>query len=264
MELLEVKNLSCGYDGAAVIKGISFSVGEGEFLGIIGPNGAGKTTLLKAVTKTLKPYSGEVYFRGSDISTLPAAALARYVAVLPQLLDIPFSFTVEELVAMGRFPHVKRMERLKTRDLDIIKNAMEQAEVSHLAKRKANQLSGGEQQRALFAQALAQEPALLFLDEPVSHLDIKHQVEILDLLRKLNRNKLTVVAILHDLNLASEYCKRLLLLDNGAINSSGAPNEVLTYQTIEEVYKTVVIVKENPVTKKPHILLVPEEDRIRH
>jgi iron complex transport system ATP-binding protein len=261
MELLKVNDLVCGYNGKEIIKGISFSVSEGEFLGVIGPNGAGKTTLLKVLTRILKPYGGNILYCGRNISDLSAGELAREIAVLPQILEIPFSFTVEELVLMGRFPHLKRMERPKPHDLEVVEKVMEQAEVLPFRKRKINQLSGGERQRVLFAQALAQEPHLFLLDEPVSHLDIKHQVEILDLLKRLNKGKLTVVAILHDLNLASEYCKQIVLLDNGHINKTGKPGEVLTYQTIEEVYKTVVLVKENPISGKPHVLLVPEENR---
>ena len=261
MELLKVNNLVCGYNGKEIIKGISFSVSEGEFLGVIGPNGAGKTTLLKALTKVLKPYRGDILYCGRNISNLSAGELAREIAVLPQILEIPFSFTVEEFVLMGRFPHLKRMEKPKTHDLEVVEKVMEQAEVLPLRKRKINQLSGGERQRVLFAQALAQEPHLFLLDEPVSHLDIKHQVEILDLLKRLNKEKLTVVAILHDLNLASEYCKQIVLLDNGYINRKGSPGEVLTYQTIEEVYKTMVVVEKNPISGRPHVLLVPEENR---
>lgn len=259
-DILEVESLSCGYEGRAVVEDFSFSFKRGAFLGVIGPNGAGKTTLFKAISKILKPMSGCIRYDGADLSRISAMRLARDVAVLPQLLEIPFSFSVEEFVMMGRYPHLGRFHAAKREDMDKVADAMKSAEVSHLARRMIKNLSGGERQRVLFAQALAQEPRLMLLDEPVSHLDIRHQVELLDLLKRLNKRGLTVIVTLHDLNLASEYCDELILMDEGRISAKGAPEEILTYQTIEKVYKTPVIVKENPVSKKPYVFLVSEHD----
>lgn len=257
---MNIRDLFCGYNGKAVVRGVSFSLKEGTFLGVIGPNGAGKTTLFKAISKVLKPMSGRIEYHGRDLSEISALDLAREVAVLPQLLEVPFSFSVEEFVAMGRYPHLGRFHLPKRHDLGAIRDAMDMAEVSHLAKRRIKNLSGGERQRVLFAQALAQEPKLMLLDEPVSHLDIKHQVELLDLLRRLDKEGLTVIVTLHDLNLAGEYCDELLLLDEGLICAKGSPKEVLTYQIIEKVYKTTVVVKENPISNKPYIFLVSESN----
>jgi len=259
MNLLEVKNLICGYDGTEVIRDISFSIHQGEFLGILGPNGAGKTTLFRAITGILKPSSGKVYYCGREITEIPPRELAREIAVLPQMFEISFSFSVEEFVSMGRFAHRKRLEGFKKEDRVAVEKAMEMTEISNLKSKGVNQLSGGERQRVLLAQALAQEPKLILLDEPTTHLDIRHQIEILDLLGELNKNGLTIAAILHDLNLAGEYCTRLIMLNDGKIEIEGRPEEVLDYRVIERVYRTVVVVKENPISKKPYIVLVRKD-----
>jgi iron complex transport system ATP-binding protein len=260
--LLEVKNLSCGYDENEVINGISFTIEEKDFLGIIGPNGAGKTTLFRALTRILKPLRGTVHFQGRNLADVPRRETAKEIAVLPQMLDTCFSFPVGEFVQMGRFPHLKRLERHGKSDREAVDGAMSLAGVLPLRHRLISELSGGERQRVLIAQALAQQPWLLLLDEPTTHLDIGHQVEILDLLKKLNSEEgLAVAMILHDLNLASEYCDRIILLKNGEIFRIGSPQEVLTYQSIEEVYNTVVVVKENPISLRPHVLLVPKDRR---
>lgn len=259
MSILEVKDLVCGYDSAEIIKGVSFFVQDGEFLGILGPNGAGKTTLFRAITGILKPFSGSVYFRGKELARIPPRELAREIAVLPQMLEVSFSFSVEEFVSMGRFCHRGRLEGFRKEDGLAVEGAMEMTEVTGLRSKSVNQLSGGERQRVLLAQALAQEPKLILLDEPTTHLDIRHQVEILDLLVRLNRKGLTVIAILHDLNLAGEYCTRLIMLDDGKVRIEGTPEQVIDYRIIEEVYKTVVVVKENPISKKPYVILVRKE-----
>ena len=262
MDLLKIDGLICGYDNARVLKGITFTVKRGDFLGIVGPNGAGKTTLFRAITRTLKPWKGRILYCGEELSQISPRDLAKKVAVLPQILEVPFSFSVEDFVLMGRFPYLRRLERVSKSDLEIVKTAMVLTDVLELGERKFFELSGGERQRAILAQALAQEPELLLLDEPTSHLDIGHQVEILDLVRKLNREKkVTVIMVVHDLNLASEYCDRLILLKEGSIFKTGTPGEVLTYEIIEKVYNTLVIVHKNPLSSKPHVLLVPAEER---
>ncbi|OIN97210.1 hypothetical protein AUJ66_04055 [Candidatus Desantisbacteria bacterium CG1_02_38_46] len=260
MNLLEVRDLVCGYDGEEVIKGLSFSVQSGEFLGILGPNGAGKTTLFRAITGVLKHSSGKIYYQEKELLEIPAREIAREIAVLPQILEISFSFSVEEFVRMGRFSHRGRLEGFRKEDEIAVEKAMETTGILNLKSRSVNQLSGGERQRVLLAQALAQEPSLLLLDEPTAHLDISHQVEICDLIKNLNREKsLTVIMVLHDLNLASDYCDQLILINKGKLYKIGPPEEVLTYQIIEEVYKTTVVVRQNPVSFRPHIFLVPKE-----
>lgn len=261
MDLLRVNDLICGYGDAKVLKEVSFSVDKGSLLGIVGPNGAGKTTLFRAITRILRPWKGEISYCGKGLNRISRRDLAREVAVLPQILEISFSFSVEQFISMGRFPHLKKFQPLRKYDLEVIEKVMALCDVLPFRERKISELSGGERQRAILAQAFAQEPRLLLLDEPTAHLDIGHQVEILDLIRRLNRERgLTVIMVLHDLNLASEYCDRLILLKEGRIFKKGSPKEVLTFENIEKVYNTVVIVKENPISSRPYILLVSEEE----
>jgi iron complex transport system ATP-binding protein len=256
--LLKIESLSGGYRQELVLKDISLEVFPGDFVGLIGPNGSGKTTLLRLATRVLTPKKGKVFFRGQDIFRMGLKEFCCNVAFVSQDITPGFSFTAGEIVLMGRIPHLKRMQSETRQDLRICEEVMEITGTLCFKDKLINELSAGERQRVIVARALAQEPNLLFLDEPTSHLDIGHQVKLMDLLKKLNRGKnLTIVMVLHDLNLASAYCNRIALLDNGSIFKEGAPQEVLTYQNIESVYKTVVLVKENPVTKRPNVLLVP-------
>lgn len=262
MSVLETKNISCGYGTKEVIRDVSFEIPLGSFVAIIGPNGAGKTTLFRAITKLLSLTRGRVIYGGQDIRHISVRKFASEVATLPQFLEIPFSLSVEEFVLMGRFPHRGRFGSIRQKDVDIVRKAMELTDTLSLRGRRLLELSGGERQRVFLAQAFAQEPRLLLLDEPTAHLDITHQVRIMDIIRKLNREEnLTVLVVLHDLNLASEYCDKLILLKNGAMYQQGQAKEVLTYQNIESVYNTVVVVEENPISKKPYILLVSEQER---
>jgi iron complex transport system ATP-binding protein len=181
---------------------------------------------------------------------IPLREIAKEVAILPQILNIPFSFTVWEIVSMGRFPHNGQ----KARDKEVVENAMRTMDILRLQSRRVSELSGGERQRVLLAQALAQTPKLLLLDEPTAQLDIGHKVEILEVVRRLNREEgLTVLMNLHDLNLASEYCSNLVLLNQGKIEKTGRPEEILTAEIIEKVYKAGVLIDKNPVSGKPHI-----------
>lgn len=262
MPLLKAENISCGYGKNTVINNMSFSAGKGEFLGIIGPNGAGKTTLFRAITRILPLLSGKITYKEQKIEKISVSDFAREVAVVPQLLEVSFAFTVEEFILMGRFPYTGRFGVLKKRDYEVLEEVLHLTDMTAFRKRRIFELSGGERQRAVLAQGLAQEPSLLLMDEPTAHLDIGHQVKTLDVVARLNREKnLTVIAVLHDLNLAGSYCRQLLLLKEGNIFKMGSPQEVLTYANIEEVYNTVVLVKENPVTKKPHIFLVSEDEK---
>lgn len=260
--LLEAKNLSCGYGKKIILKDISFGIKEGEFLGIIGPNGAGKSTLLKTVSKIIPPSSGVVYYQGEDISKLRHKVLARNMAYVSQEAQAWFSFSVLEILMMGRYPFLKRLEAEGKADWDIMKKAVSLTDIEGLIYNNLDELSSGERQLVFVAKALIQEPKLLLLDEPTAHLDIGHEMKIFDLLRKLNRQyRLSIVAVLHDLNLAGQYCDRLLLLSGGGIKKTGTPQEVLEYKIIEESYNTVVVVKENPISKKPYVFTIPEQLR---
>jgi len=260
MNLLEVKKLVCGYEKKEIIKGVTFSVEEGEFVGIIGPNGSGKTTLFRALSGFLKPWSGNVLYRGIEMCKFSPMEIAKEVAVMPQSMEVPFSFSVEEFVEMGRFPHTGRLRAPTAEDRKAIDNAMDMAEVAQLKEKYINQLSGGERQRVFFAQALAQEPRFMLLDEPTTHLDIKYQIEAMELMSSLNEKGITIIAILHDLNMAAEYCDRLILLKDGAVKADGNAKEVIDYKTIEDAYKTVVVVRENPISGKPYVVMVSKKN----
>lgn len=260
--MLEIKNLTCGYDSKFVLQDIDFKIDRGEFLGLIGPNGSGKTTLLRAITRVLTPRKGSIIFCGKNIARIGFRELAREIAVVSQNFETSF-MTVEEFVLLGRIPHYERLQFLEAKkDIETAEKCMRLTDTFRLKDCLLNEISGGERQLALIARALTQKPKLLLLDEPTAHLDITHQVEILDLIKRLNREfNLTVVMVLHDLNLAGEYCQRLALMNQGRIHKIGTPEEILNYQIVEEVYKTVVVVKKNPISFKPYMLLVPEEKR---
>jgi iron complex transport system ATP-binding protein len=255
--MLDVKNVISGYAGKAVIKDVSFTAAEGEFIGIIGPNGAGKSTLMRTISRVLRPKSGSISIGAKDIFSMPQKDFARSVAFVSSDPAIVFPFTGLEVVMMGRFPYLKMFGSESKEDIEAVERAVAATDCAAVISRPIDRLSAGERQRVLIAKALAQEPGLMLLDEPTSHLDISHQVQVLDILKGLSEKKITVITVLHDLNLAAEYCDRLILIDDGVISSSGTPKEVLDYRMIERVYKTVVVVRENPVSGKPYVLLAP-------
>jgi len=262
--ILKIKNLSGGYRKEPVIKDLSLEINKGDFLGIIGPNGSGKTTLLRLASRALAPQKGNTYLEGKDIDSFGAKEFCRKAAFVTQDIPINFPFTALDVVLMGRIPHLRRLEFETKYDLKIAKTALKMTDTLGLAEKQIDEMSLGERQRVIIAKAIAQEPAILFLDEPTSHLDIGHQIQVLNLLKKLNRlNSMTIIIVMHDLNLASEYCDRIVLLENGKIFKEGSPCEVLTYQNIEAVYKTVVIVKDNPISSKPYIFLTSGENACR-
>ncbi len=260
--LIQARNLNGGYGNEMIVRDISFQIHKGDFLGIIGPNGSGKSTLLKLISRALPIKDGRVMFEEEDIQHMSLKKLSQKIAFVPQDTMINFPFTVEEIVLMGRIPHLKRLQHESKKDRDIALRSLELTDVLSLRNKNINELSAGERQRVIIARALAQEPSLMFLDEPTSHLDIGHEIRLLDLLKKLNKNNsLTVVIVMHDLNLASEYCDRLMLLENGRIFKEGSAKDVLTYQTIEAVYNTIVVVKENPISFKPYCVPISESIR---
>lgn len=255
MKFLEVSDIDCYYGTKRVLEKVNFSVDKGEFFGVIGPNGSGKTTLLRCISGVLKPRSGVVRVNDLNVHTLSEREIAKNVAVVPQTSAISFSFTALEMVMMGRNPHVSRFRMESERDYKIVENAMELTNSKHLASRPIDSLSGGEQQKVIIARALAQEPKLLLLDEPTVHLDISHQLEIMELIRKLNRDKgITAVTVFHDLNLAAQYCNRLMLLDSGKLSSIGVPIDVLTPENISKAYHANVLVKEHPLSSSIYVI----------
>jgi iron complex transport system ATP-binding protein len=257
--VLEIEHLSFRYRENIILQDISFDVSKGEFVTVIGPNGCGKTTLIKIISKINQPEKGCIRLQGRDINPMLRRKMAKHVAIVMQATD-PVAMTVEDYVLLGRLPFFKKYQFFENQhDIDIARKYMKMTGVIKLAKSKIHEISGGERQLASIARALTQEPDLLVMDEPTSHLDITHQARILELIHQLKQElSLTVLMVLHDLNLAGEYSDRLVLLDkeNGRIFKAGAPEEVLTEQSIQDVYHTRVMVLPNPVSNKPLIFLV--------
>ena len=256
----EIKDFSCGYPGKFTLDSISFEINKGDFVGIIGPNGSGKTTLFKGISNELPALQGKSILQGEKVQKMSLREKARNIAIVTQNIEVG-SMTVEEYVLMGRMPYRSQFQFFETKlDIAIADKYMELTGVSPLKNKFMNALSGGEQQLAGIARALTQEPQLLLLDEPTSHLDITHQVQILNLIRRLSKDLgLTVLMIIHDLNLAGEYCDSLIMMQEGRIRKKGTPFEVLNYEDIEAVYNTVVVTRTNPISNKPVVFLVSEE-----
>src|SRR6266704_1134057 len=234
--LLDVDGITFGYAKQPLLYDVHLHVRAGEMLGLLGPNGSGKTTLLRLISGVLRPQQGKVFLEGRDLQQWGRRGAARRIAVVPQGLHVPFAFTVEDMVGLGRTPFVKFMGSQTKHDQSIVQESMQAASIDSLAPRFFNELSGGERQRVIIAMALAQEPKLLLLDEPTSHLDIKYQVETLELVQRLNRERgVTVIAAMHDLNLAARYFPRLLLFQRGIV-ADAAPADVLEPGVLRRVY----------------------------
>jgi iron complex transport system ATP-binding protein len=253
---LEVQRLGLAYGHNVVVRDMTFQVMPGELVGLIGPNGSGKSTIIKALSRVIPPYSGEIFLDGKNLNRIPREDLARLLGVVPQMPLLPSAFTAFEIVLMGRNPHLRLLQYESARDLAITWEAMKKTATHSLAERRIGELSGGEIQRIVIARVLAQEPKSILLDEPTANLDISHQVAILDLVKRLClENNLAVMAALHDLNLASQYCDRLILINNGRIHAQGTPREVINSQNIKEVYGAEGCVYTHPVNGLPSVLL---------
>ncbi|MGX2961844.1 ATP-binding cassette domain-containing protein [Peribacillus sp. JNUCC 23] len=258
--MLTVTELIGGYTREMpVLKNLTFEVARGELFGILGPNGSGKTTLLQMMSGILPYHIGEIMLKGKRLQDYRTKELARVIAVLPQHSTQAFSYTVKETVSLGRYAHQKGLlQSWSTEDEEVVQKVMKQTGVTQFQHIPFEQLSGGEKQRVLLAQSLAQEPEILFLDEPTNHLDLSYQKELLDLMKKWTKEKdLTVISIFHDLNLASLYCDRLLLLEKGRIQINGRPNEVLKRERIQAVYQTEIENRPHPSLPKPQLFIVP-------
>ncbi len=246
---LRASAVAAGYNGRAVLHGVSLEVAAGEMLAIVGPNGAGKSTLLRILGGSLKPWQGAVELLGAPLDSYERRALARRMAFVGQDTPVAFSFTVLEVVLMGRAPHLGAMHFESRRDLAIARDALARFGVLELATRSIQELSGGERRRVFLARALAQEPQVALLDEPTAHLDLRHVAETFVRLGELRAERgLAVVATLHDLNAAALYADRVLLLKDGVAMGLGAPHEVLTEEKLRVVYETEVYVGRNPAT----------------
>lgn len=220
--------------GNSILKGIDLEVGDRELVGVIGPNGSGKSTLLKCIYRVLKPTAGAVYLDGRALDSFPYKQSAQSIAVVAQHNYYNFDFSVRDVVLMGRAPHKRALDRDTAEDFQIVRESLETVGMSAFADRSFSTLSGGEQQRVILARALAQRTPCLILDEPTNHLDIKYQLQLMDLVRGLDR---TVIAAVHDLNIAAMYCNRLYAVKDGRIVGQGSPRELLTPDFIREVYE---------------------------
>ncbi len=254
-EMLHIKNLTAGYGKQSVLQHVSLSIQSGEFSALIGSNGAGKSTLLKCISGLLPVTDGQISICGRDIRQLNSRERARLVAVVPQSYTVDYSFTAEDVVAMGRYPYHSFRGTDAARDADVIQHAMELTNTLAFRNRQYNELSGGEQQRVILARALAQEPKIILLDEPTSALDIHHQTEVMELITRLNKKQgMTVLAVLHDVNMASRYCQRMILLKDGMVAADGSPQDIVTKKNMEALYEMKVFIRQNPLFYKPEIV----------
>ncbi len=255
--VIEAQNIKYRYSKDLVLNEFSLKVEQNEIVGIIGPNGSGKTTVIKLLSRVLHPESGSIMLLGRNIADMSQKEIAKLVAVVPQGTSIAFPFTVREIVLMGRSPHLGLLQIERESDLKIVDHALALTDSLEIADRYIDELSGGERQRVIIARALSQEPKIMLLDEPTSYLDINHQVEIYDLIKRLNSERdLSVIIVSHDLNMASEYCDRLVLMKNGRVYKDGTPREVITESNIRDVYGINVMVTDNVITGSPHITLL--------
>jgi len=256
--VLEFKNVSAGYHGVPVIRELDLSISEGQMVGILGPNGAGKTTLFRCITSLCTPLAGTIRVFDTDSRQLSASERAKLIAVVPQELETPVSFTVQEIVMIGRTASLNRWSRPSANDMQAVDRAMVYTDVADMKHRPFTELSGGEKQRAIVAMALAQEPRMILMDEATSHLDMNHCLEIMQIVERLNTEKgVTVIMASHDLNLTAEFCKRVILLDRGKVAADGIPSDVLTENILSNVYNCSVRVQKNSTNGSVCVLPAP-------
>ncbi|MGD9794333.1 MAG: ABC transporter ATP-binding protein [Acidimicrobiia bacterium] len=236
---VEVSAVHAALGGLPILNGIDLSIGSGEMVSLVGPNGSGKSTLLRCIYRVLRPTAGRVDCGGTDVWASDQRQSARSIAVLVQEPQGEFDFEVFDMVLMGRTPHLGLFDRFSADDRTTAEAALATVDASHLARRRFRTLSGGEKQRVLLARALTQQPEVLVLDEPTNHLDIQHQLELLEIVRRLG---ITVIAALHDLNLAARYSDRVCVLSGGRVVGFGAPAEVLTVEVISSVFRVAATV----------------------
>ncbi|AXE24114.1 ABC transporter ATP-binding protein [Streptomyces globosus] len=248
---LRLDGLSVVTDGRSLVRDLSLNVASGRVVGLVGPNGSGKSTALRCVYRALRPSSGTVWVGEEDLSRLTVRRSAQVIAAMTQDGAVDLDFTVEEVIALGRTPHLQGNQALSPRERELCERAMDRLDIRHLARRGVLTLSGGERQRVLLARALVQEPEILVLDEPTNHLDVRHQVELLSLLRG---SGLTVLVVLHDLNLAAAACDRIGVLREGRLVTAGTPGDVLTPELVHEVFGVKASIVSHPLTGDPQLL----------
>lgn len=247
MSIIDIKNATYSYDTHInAIEDITLAINKGEIFSIIGPNGSGKSTLLKCISGYLTPQKGAIKVKDRNIGDYTAKEIARTMALMQQHFALDYDFTVMQVVLMGRNPHIKRLQSETQIDYDIANDVLQKAEIHHLKKRSITTLSGGEWQRMILARALCQQSSIMLLDEPIAGLDIKHQINLMSIVAKLSKdNNISTVCVLHDLNLASYYSDRVVLLKNGKIYTMGKPRDVMTKENLEFVYETPISIVES-------------------
>jgi len=260
MAILEVDNLKAGYENNFVIKNFCFSIEKGEFICILGRNGSGKSTLIKALQGLLRTISGKITIDGTNLFSLTQRQIARKIAYVPQMFNLAFEFSVNEIVYMGRYAHQRRLNGGSPSDKRIVNEVMELTGISHFTDKKIAHLSGGERQRVFIARALAQDTPLLFLDEPSSHLDINYQVEIYKILKFLQDEKgKTILSTEHNINLVIPYAQRLIFLKDGKLYGQGPPEKLITKSNIKDVFDANVDIRKNIHSQLPEISLIPQK-----
>ncbi len=253
-KILSVKNLSFSYNSKYILDNISFDISKGSFVSILGPNGAGKSTLVNIISKVLKDFKGSVNIGGKDLKLMTSREIAQNMAVVPQYTNPSFGFTVEEMVMMGRHPYISRFGGEGPEDYRVVREVMKKTSITQFANRRFAQLSGGEKQRVVIAQALAQESPILLLDEPTSHLDINFQIELMNLFSRLNREEgKTIIGVSHDINLAIQNSSQIMLLKDGSIFGFDEPEKIINRQNLKSVFHSDIFVGKNPVTQKIYV-----------
>lgn len=252
---LRVKNISFKYGRNWCIQDLGFELRKGEIIGIIGPNGSGKSTLLKIIDGVLRAQRGDVFLGDKSIYSFKRSEIARHIAMVPQESAFSFPFSAFDVVLMGRFPYSGHFPFEKKEDIRIAQESMELTSTNNLAMRSIHELSGGEKQRVLIARALTQRANIILLDEPTSFLDIRHKLEIFEIIFSLTQS-MSMIVVSHDISLAAQFCHRVILLDKGRIYKIGTPSEVVTAENISEVYQCPVLVDENPVSNTPRITIL--------
>lgn len=252
---IDVRKLNFSYEDKEILKDISLNFNKGNFYSIIGPNGSGKSTFIKNLSRIIAPNKDSIFIDDKDIFSFKNKSLAKMMASIPQNTSIDYEFTVYDVVLMGRSPYKRRFEDFNIEDKKIIEKYMRATKVWAIKDKFITQLSGGEVQRVIAARALSQETDVILLDEPTSHLDIQYQIEFLNIFKNLKRDKV-IIAVLHDLNLASIYSDEIILISNGQIAAKGTPWQVINKENIKTVYNLSVEVIQNPISKCPHVIPV--------
>ncbi|MBC8384826.1 MAG: ABC transporter ATP-binding protein [Candidatus Cloacimonetes bacterium] len=253
--MIKIQNLNVGYREKKVIQNLNIDFAKGEFCALLGPNGAGKSTLLKTLVKFLIPMNGEIFLNDQDFGEISNKELAKFISIIPQDFQLQFDYNVFDLVLMGRFPYQKYWQGYSKEDRNIVDNILQRLNLKEFKNKMYSQLSGGEKQRVSIARALAQETPIILMDEAFANLDVNYQVETMQLLSEINRteNK-TIILVSHNINLASDYCDRILMMKEGKLTADGKPDEVISEENIKKLYGAELQIITNPVSGKPNLI----------